>query len=109
MRERIHKLLEDIESIKVESKEQLEEFRLKYLAKKGIVTGLFDDFKTLASEERKEVGKTLNDLKNRAQEKFNHLKEKFEGAQETVTSDIDLTKPAEPIALGSRHPISIVR
>jgi phenylalanyl-tRNA synthetase alpha chain len=109
MRERINKLLEDIEGVKVESKEQLEEFRLKYLAKKGIVTALFDDFKTLANEERKEVGKHLNDLKNRAQEKFNHLKEKFEGGEETSSSDVDLTKPGEPIAFGSRHPISIVR
>jgi phenylalanyl-tRNA synthetase alpha chain len=109
MRERIHKLLDEISELKVETKEQLEEFRLKYLAKKGIVTALFDDFKTLANEERKEVGKNLNDLKNRAQEKFNHLKEKFEGGQEVVSSDVDLTKPGEPIALGSRHPISIVR
>ena len=109
MREKVHKLLEEIEEIKVESKEQLEEFRLKYLAKKGIVTALFDDFKALANEERKEVGKHLNDLKSRTQEKFNLLKEKFEGGEETSSSDIDLTKPAEPIAFGSRHPISIVR
>jgi phenylalanyl-tRNA synthetase alpha chain len=109
MKEKIHKLLADVEEIKVESKEQLEEFRIKWLAKKGIVTALFDDFKTLANEERKEVGKTLNDLKNRAQEKFNHIKEKFEGKEETSVADIDLTKPAEPIAVGSRHPISIVR
>ena len=109
MREKVHKLLEEISEIKVETKEQLEEFRLKYLAKKGIVTALFDDFKTLANEERKEVGKHLNDLKNRAQEKYNHLKEKFEGVEVTSSSDVDLTKPAEPIAFGSRHPISIVR
>ena len=109
MREKVHKLLEEISEIKVETKEQLEEFRLKYLAKKGIVTALFDDFKALANEERKEVGKHLNDLKNKTQEKFNHLKEKFEGGEETSSSDVDLTKPAEPIAFGSRHPISIVR
>jgi phenylalanyl-tRNA synthetase alpha chain len=109
MREKVHKLLVEISELKVETKEQLEEYRLKYLAKKGIVTALFDDFKTLANEERKEVGKHLNDLKNRAQEKFNHLKEKFEGGEETSSSDVDLTKPADPIAFGSRHPISIVR
>ena len=70
---------------------------------------MFDDFKNLANEERKEVGRHLNDLKNKAQEKFNHLKEKFEGGEEISSSDTDLTKPAEPIAFGSRHPISIVR
>lgn len=109
MKEKIHKLLTDIEELKVESKEQLEEFRLKYLAKKGIVTALFDDFKTLANEERKEVGRHLNDLKNKAQEKFNQHKEKFEDSGTTAVSDIDLTRPAEPVAFGSRHPISIVR
>ncbi len=109
MKEKIHKLLADVEEIKVESKEQLEEFRLKWLAKKGVVTALFDDFKALANEERKEVGKHLNDLKNKAQDKFNNLKEKFEGQEQVSSSDVDLTKPAEPIAFGSRHPISIVR
>ena len=109
MRYKIHKLLSEIEEIQIKSKEQLEEYRLKYLAKKGIVTALFDDFKTLANEERKEVGKTLNELKNKAQDKFNHLKEKLEGGEAIASSDVDLTKPAEPIAFGSRHPISIVR
>ncbi len=109
MKSKIDTLLAEVEGLKVETKEQLEEYRLKFLAKKGILTGLFDDFKTLANEERKEVGKHLNDLKNKAQEKFNLLKEKFEGGEETASSDLDLTRPAEPIALGSRHPISIVR
>src|ERR1035438_1509903 len=109
MKDKIDNLLSEIETIEIKSKEHLEEFRLKWLAKKGLVTALFDDFKTLANEERKEVGRHLNDLKNKAQEKYNHLKEKFEEAAETTASDIDLTKPAEPIAFGSRHPISIVR
>ena len=109
MRDRIHKLLLEIEAIEIKSKEHLEEFRLKYLAKKGIVTSLFDEFKNLANEERKEVGKNLNDLKNKVQDKFNHFKEKFEDGGETTSSDLDMTRPAEPNAFGSRHPISIVR
>lgn len=109
MKDKINTLLSEIEEITVETKEQLEEFRLKYLAKKGVLTALFDDFKTLANEERKEVGKHLNDLKNKAQDKFNQLKEKFEGGEETSSAGTDLTRPAEPIAFGSRHPISIVR
>jgi phenylalanyl-tRNA synthetase alpha chain len=109
MKSKIDTLLSEIEAIEIKSKEHLEEFRLKWLAKKGIVTALFDDFKTLANEERKEVGRHLNDLKNKAQEKYNVFKEKLEGAEEAPSSDIDLTKPAEPIAFGSRHPISIVR
>lgn len=109
MKDEIYKLLLEVDEIKVENKEQLEEFRLKWLAKKGRVTALFDDFKTLANEERKEVGRHLNDLKNKAQEKFSYFKEKFELGEETSSSDIDLTRPAEPIVFGSRHPISIVR
>ena len=109
MKDKIDKLLSEIETIEIKSKEHLEEFRLKYLAKKGMLTALFDDFKTIANEERKEVGKNLNELKNKVQGKFNHFKEKLEGGDETISSDIDLTKPAEPIAFGSRHPISVVR
>ena len=109
MKDKIDTLLSEIEKVEIKTKEHLEEFRLKYLAKKGALTAMFDDFKSLANEERKEVGKNLNDLKNKVQEKFNHFKEKLEGGEETTTSDIDLTKPAAPIALGSRHPISIVR
>lgn len=109
MKDRIDQLVSEIEKIEIKSKEHLEEFRLKYLAKKGALTALFDDFKNIANEERKEVGKNLNELKNKVQEKFNHFKEKLEGGEETVSSDIDLTKPSEPIAFGSRHPISIVK
>jgi len=109
MKNKIDTLLSEVEAIEIKSKDHLEEFRLKWLAKKGIVTALFDDFKNLANEERKEVGRHLNDLKNKAQEKYNELKEKFEGAEVTTSADIDLTKPAEPIVFGSRHPISIVR
>ncbi len=109
MREKIDILLSEIEKAEIKTKEHLEEFRLKYLAKKGALTALFDDFKALANEERKEVGKNLNELKNKVQDKFNHFKEKLEGGEETISSDIDLTRPAEQIALGSRHPISIVR
>ncbi len=109
MKDKIDNLLSEIEKMEIKSKEHLEEFRLKYLTKKGKLTALFDDFKVIANEERKEVGKNLNELKNKIQDKFNHYKEKLEGGEETVSADIDLTKPANPVAFGSRHPISIVR
>ena len=109
MKDKIDTLLSEIEKIEIKSKEHLEEFRLKYLAKKGALTALFDDFKNIANEERKEVGKNLNELKNKVQEKFNHYKDKLEGVEEQASTDTDLTRPAEPIAFGSRHPISIVR
>lgn len=109
MKERIEELLNEIEAFTASSKEHVEEFRIKILSKKGKVTELFDDFKSVAPEMRKEVGQKLNDLKNKAQDKINHLKEKFEDAIDTKDEAIDLTLPAETIAVGSRHPLSLVR
>src|SRR5947207_3137668 len=104
MKERIENLLNEIEGFTAASKEQVEEFRIKILSKKGKVTELFDDFKSVAPELRKETGQLLNELKNKAQEKINLLKEKFEGNTTSADKDIDLTLPAEKTSIGSRHP-----
>lgn len=66
------------------------------------------DFRNVAAEQKKEVGMRLNELKNKAQEKIAALKEQFE-SQDTGCDDIDLTRSAYPIELGTRHPLSIVR
>ena len=110
MRDKIEQLLIDVESFAAESKEQLEEYRIKWLSKKGEITSLFDDFKTVAPEIKREVGQKLNELKNKAQDKINELKEKFENNTNSSHSAIDLTLPGDPFAsIGSRHPISIVK
>lgn len=109
MKDRIEELLNEIETFTANSKEHVEEFRIKILSKKGKVTELFDDFKLVAPEMRKEVGQKLNDLKNKAQDKINQLKEKFEDVSDTKDAEIDLTLPAENITVGSRHPLSLVR
>jgi len=110
MKEKIDHLLEEIEAFAAESKEQLEEYRIKWLSKKGKITVLFDDFKTVAPELKREMGQKLNELKNKAQDKINEFREKFENENGSEKKEVDLTLPAEPIAaLGSRHPISIVR
>ncbi len=109
MKERIEELLNEIEAFTANSIEHVEEFRIKILSKKGKVTELFDDFKSVAPEMRKEVGQKLNDLKNKAQDKINQLKEKFEDVADKKDESIDLTLPAENIAVGSRHPLSLVR
>ena len=108
MRDRIDALLQEIESFTANSKEHVEEFRIKLLSKKGKLGELFDDFKNVAPEMRKEVGQKLNELKDRAQAKINSLKEKFESRDENK-EDLDLTLPVETISLGSRHPLSVVR
>jgi phenylalanyl-tRNA synthetase alpha chain len=111
MLEKINNLLQEVEQLAAGTKEQVEEYRIKWLSKKGEITVLFDEFKTVTPELKKELGQKLNDLKNKAQEKINHLKEKFEAAHDSSTSsDVDLTLPGDPnFSLGSRHPLSIVK
>jgi len=107
---KIEKLINELENAVIESKEQVEEYRIKWLSKKGEITLLFDEFKQVAPELKREVGQKLNQLKVNAQNKINELKEKFEQSNLNATSNIDLTLPGEPyINLGSRHPISIVK
>ena len=89
-------------------RQELEALRIKYLSKKGAINDLMADFRNVAAEQKKEVGMRLNELKNKAQEKIAALKEQFE-SQDTGCDDIDLTRSAYPIELGTRHPLSIVR
>ena len=107
MKDKISNILEDVKKFNAENLDQLEAFRIKYLSKKGIVTGLFSDFKNVAPEQRKEMGQLMNGLKNAVQQKIISLKEGLEKTTETVNKP-DLTLPAEA-TLGSRHPLSIVR
>ena len=109
MKDKIQSLLEEIKAFKAENNEQLEKFRIKFLSKKGIITGLFTEFKNVPKEHRKELGRVLNELKNKVQEKVNFLREKLEDAKTADKSDKDLTLPVDFIELGTRHPLSIVR
>ena len=110
MKEKIEAILEEVENFSAKSKEQIEEYRIKWLSKKGEITVLFDDFKTVAPELKGEVGAKLNELKNKAQEKINHFKEAFESQSQNSFQDIDLSLPAERgTEIGSLHPIHIVK
>ena len=105
---KINQLLQEVEALKAANPEELEALRIKYLSKKGAINDLMADFRNVAAEQIKEVGMRLNELKNKAQEKIAALKEQFE-SQDTGCDDIDLTRSAYPIELGTRHPLSIVR
>lgn len=105
---KINQLLQEVEALKAANAEELEALRIKYLSKKGAINDLMADFRNVAAEQKKEVGMRLNELKNKAQEKIAALKEQFE-SQDTDCDDIDLTRSAYPIELGTRHPLSIVR
>ncbi len=108
MLDKIKSLLEEVDSVKVASSSELESFRLKYLSKNGLITSLFDDFREVSAELKREVGQKLNELKQKAQERYNTLKKELESTDETATEN-DLTRPAFPYPSGSRHPISLVR
>ncbi len=110
MKEKINNILHEIENFSTESLEKLEEFRIEYLSKKGKIPALFSNFKTVPADQRKEMGSLLNELKNKAQDKLNDLKQKVSSTnQETSGEDIDLTRPVDFREVGTRHPLSIVR
>ncbi|MEZ2413581.1 phenylalanine--tRNA ligase subunit alpha [Muriicola sp. E247] len=108
----IDQLKEHIKEVKeftAESPEAVEEFRIRYLGKKGLLNKFFSEFKQVPNEQKKEFGKTINELKVLASEKVTLLKESLEEKVTEKSIYGDLTRPGEPLELGSRHPISIVK
>jgi len=108
MLSRIDQITNDINSFTANTAADLEAYRLKYLSKKGILSDLFDDFKTIPAEQKKETGQRLNLLKQAAQEKYNSFKSLLSENEEKASGQ-DLSRPSFPNQHGSRHPISIVR
>lgn len=108
MKSKIEKLLAEVEEFNADSLQRLEEFRIKMLGKKGELTLLFEDFKTVASEQKKELGQKLNVLKNKAQDKIKELKDAIEAAGGDSQATVDMTMPGYRDELGTRHPISLV-
>lgn len=101
MKEKIQTILSEINAFSTQSKEELDQFRIKFMSKKGIIPSLFGEFKTVPAELRKEMGQALNALKNTAQDKFNSLQENLENKAEDIDSDADLTLPVDFEELGS--------
>src|ERR1035437_2847663 len=108
MKNRINQLLEEVNQLVAANQDELEALRIKYLSKKGQISELFNDFRNVANEEKREVGQLLNELKNVAQDKINELKEAFDNTSNTEQKT-DLTRSADPIKLGTRHPLSLVK
>ncbi|HEV7347540.1 phenylalanine--tRNA ligase subunit alpha [Telluribacter sp.] len=108
--ERVQELLTEIENSTVSTKEQLEAFRMRYISRKGVVTELFDQLKTIPQEDRRAVGQELNTLKNAAQDRFQLFSTQLEEQSDNgAASQVDLTLPAVPNQYGSIHPLTIVR
>lgn len=109
MKEQLEKLKEQIEIFEIKQAEQVEQFRIKFLAKKGSLNELFEQFKSVPSEMKKEVGALLNQVKQKAQQKWEESQSQFENKKSGKDKiNIDLTLPAEAEFNGSRHPLSII-
>ena len=106
---KIEALKEEINNIKVDSISKVEEFRLKYLSKKGILSSLMEEFREVPVEQKKELGQKLNQLKSFITERYNQLKDNLSNISTLDTASIDLTRTATLLPVGSRHPISIVK
>lgn len=107
MIEQVDSYLSEVQSYSINNQAELEEFRLKYLSKKGLINELFEEFKTVAPDKKREFGKKINDLKVNANIKYQSIKDSLDSIQETA--NIDLTLTGEPLKVGTRHPISIVK
>ncbi len=109
MIENLKQHLAEVERFASTSKDEIEAFRIKYLGKKGLLNEFFAAFKNVPNEQKKEFGQVINQLKNTATEKVKSLNGALENQSDVKGSFGDLTRPGEPIPLGARHPISIVK
>ena len=105
---KINNLKQEIEALSASSEAQVEELRIKYLSKKGAVSLLFNDFRNVPADQKKEIGQAINELKNIATEKINSLREAM-STTDCGNESIDLTRTPAVMPLGSRHPLSLVR
>lgn len=109
MKEKIERIKEEVEAFKADSAEQIEAFRIKVLGSKGLMKELFNDFKQVPSEQKKELGQAINEIKQKAQAKIDELKAQVKSGDKTSKETFDFTLPGKPSFTGSRHPLSLVR
>ena len=107
--EKIEELLAEISRLTANKIQEVEEIRVKLLGKKGDITKLFEEFRNVLPEQKREFGKKLNILKTKAAEKIEELRAKVEESLDSKESGIDFTRPGDKFELGTRHPISITR
>jgi len=108
IKDRIQELKLQVQQMQAQSAEQMEALRIKYLSKKGEITELFNQFREVPKEEKKELGMQLNELRMLAETRLQEMREAFE-AQRAAEARLDLTRTPEPIALGTRHPLSLTK
>jgi phenylalanyl-tRNA synthetase alpha chain len=109
IQEKIAALSAEIESLSATTPQEVEELRIKYLSKKGLVSVLFNDFRSVPADQKREVGQLLNTLKNQATDKIAALRDSLGSQEDAAVANIDLTRSASPVMMGARHPLSVVR
>ena len=109
MIDKIKQHIEEAKAFNEKNKESLEQFRIKYLGSKGLLKELFTEFKNIPNDQKKDFGQVINTLKAVAEEKVRVIQEELESKEEKKGIFGDLTRAAEPVLIGSRHPISIVK
>ena len=105
----LKKHLAEVENFSTDNLDTVESFRIKYLGKKGLLNQFFAEFKNVSAEDKKEYGQTINELKDKTTKKVNDLKNQLDNKKVLNKKFQDLTRPSEPIEIGARHPISIVK
>lgn len=108
MIEKINQLKAEIEGLSAANPQEVEALRIKYLSKKGEISALMTDFRTVPAEQKRELGQKLNELKNLATDKLNALREALDST-DNIDAELDLTRTAAPLPLGTRHPLSLVK
>ncbi len=108
MLDKIKQLRAEIETLTADNAEQVEALRIRYLSKKGEISLLMNDFRSVPAESKREIGQAVNELKNFATERINRLRESLENKSDDF-SGLDLTRTPSPVKLGTRHPLSLVR
>ena len=108
MKQRIENLSKEIQALTASTPAEVEELRIKYLSKKGLIASLFNDFRTVPADQKKEMGQLLNRLKDLATDTINGLRDALSSKDE-LPAGLDLTRTPSPIPMGTRHPLSLVR
>ena len=109
MQQRIQQLTAELQALSARSEQEVEDLRIKYISKKGLVSQLFDEFKSVPNEEKRQVGQLLNALKTLATDKINELRALLSSGGDSSEEGIDWSRTAYPVPLGTRHPLTIVQ
>ena len=111
LKDKVQEIRAQVEEMKAANAEEIEALHIKYLSKKGAITALFNEFREVPNEQKRELGQLLNQLRQEAENRLNELREQMElsSLNAQLTTKLDLTRTPDPIALGTRHPLSLVR